>query len=81
MKKMQTEVVNKQLEESEIVTEKLYSSCEDGVNTMGSLVNDPTCWGNNKDATCGKRRKIERKTTRCCGLRAKIGVKNEKFLA
>ena len=43
MKKMQTEVVNKQLEESEIVTEKLYSSCEDGVNTMGSLVNDPTC--------------------------------------
>ena len=43
MKKMQTEVVNRQFEESEIVTEKLYSSCEDGVNTMGSLVNDPTC--------------------------------------
>ena len=43
---MQTEVVNRQFEESEIVTEKLYSSCEDGVNTMGSIVNDPTCWGN-----------------------------------
>ena len=34
------------------------------------------CRGNNKDATCGETGETEVKTTRCCGLRAKIGAKN-----
>lgn len=43
MTKMQTKVVSTNNEESEIVTENLYSSREDGVNAMGSLVENDTC--------------------------------------
>ena len=42
MTKMQTKVVSTNNEESEIVTENLYSSREDGVNAMGSLVENDT---------------------------------------
>ena len=43
MKKMQTEVISRQSEENEIVTNKLCSSREDGVNKMYSSEDDHTC--------------------------------------
>lgn len=46
MEKMQTEVMDRQCEENEIVTEKLCSSRESGVKKMTSLVGDDACGGN-----------------------------------
>lgn len=43
MKRMQAEVINANKEERKIVTENLYSSRTDEVNTVGSLVNDGAC--------------------------------------
>ena len=53
MKRMQAEVINANKEERKIVTENLYSSRTDEVNTVGSLVNDGACGGRSEDATCG----------------------------